>query len=189
MKLPQSEITRLLDQWSDGDVEALRRLMPQVVEDLRKVAHNQLASERPGHTLQPTALVNEVYLRLVGRRTVTWKNRAQFFAFVASMMRRILVDHSRTKKRLKRGSGTNHLSLDEIPQVPVAQADPELLDLHEALERLEQLDLRQARIVELRYFTGLTVEEIAEAEGISATTVKREWRIAKLWLLRELSNP
>jgi RNA polymerase sigma factor (TIGR02999 family) len=188
MKLSQSEITQLLDRWSDGDAEALERLMPQVVEDLRKMAQNQLSGERPGHTLQPTALVNEVYLRLVGRRSVSWQNRAQFFAFVAGMMRQILVDHARSKKRIKRGSGVVHIALEDLVEHPASRQGPGLLDLHEALERLGELDSRQARIVELRYFTGLTVEEIASVEAISATTVKREWRIAKMWLLRELNR-
>ena len=188
MPLTPSEITRLLDRWSDGDGKALAKLMPLIVEDLRAIAGKQLSTEAPGHTLQPTALVNEVYLRLVGKRTVSWQNRAQFFAFIAHMMRRILVDHARSRRSAKRGAGAIRLSLDESLQLPDRAEDPDLVALDEALKTLEAVDPRQSRLVEMRYFTGLSVKEVAEVEGISPTTVKREWRTAKLWLHRELSH-
>ena len=184
----RSEITRLLDRWSGGDAGALAELMPLVVQDLRGIAGRQLAAETPGHTLQPTALVNELYLRLVGKRTVSWRNKSQFFAFVAHMMRRILVDHARGRRSAKRGSGAVRLSLDESTRLPRTDQDPDLLALDEALKTLEAVDPRQSRLVEMRYFTGLSIKEVAAVEGISPTTVKREWRTAKLWLYRELSQ-
>ncbi len=186
MAQPKSEITQLLDRWSEGDGEALSDLMPLIVKDLRRVAAKYLADENRGHTLQPTTLVNEVYLRLAGRRTVSWRNRAQFFAFVAGMMRRVLVDYARRHQTVKRGSGVIQISLDESIQLVRREKAPDLLALDEALESLAAVDPRQARIVEMRYFTGLNVAEIAEVEDISPTTVKREWRTAKLWLYREL---
>ena len=184
----RSEITRLLDRWSEGEDGALAELMPLIVEDLRRIAGRQLASESSGHTLQATALVNELYLRLVGKRTVSWRNKAQFFAFVARMMRRILVDHARGRQSAKRGAGALRLSLDESIRLPGGEKDPDILALDEALRSLEAVDPRQSRLVEMRYFTGLSVKEVAAVEGISPTTVKREWRTAKLWLYRELSQ-
>ena len=186
MPLTKSEITALLDRWNGGDRAALPQLMPLIVEDLRNIARKHLSHETPGHTLQPTALVNEVYLRLVGRRTVSWQNKAQFFAFVAGMMRRILVDHARQRRTVKRGSGAVRISIDESIQLPTRDKDPDLLALDEALVQLESFAPRQSRIVEMRYFTGLTVPEIAEVEDVSPTTVKREWRNAKLWLYQQL---
>ena len=186
MSFAKSEITDLLDRWSEGDRSALTSLMPLIVEDLRNIARKHLARESSGHTLQPTALVNEVYLRLVGRRTVTWQNKAQFFAFVAGLMRRILVDHARQRKAVKRGSDAVRISIDETLELPAGERAPDLLALDEALSRLGEFAPRQARIVEMRYFTGLLVEEIAEVENISPTTVKREWRYARLWLYRQL---
>lgn len=186
MPLNQSEVTRLLERWSEGDPEALTEMMPLIVGDLRRIAAKRLAQENPGHTLQSTALVNEVYMRLVGKRSVSWRNRAQFFAFVAGLMRRILVDHARKRRTTKRGSGVIRLSLDETIQVPSTEKDPDLLALDDALESLAKVDPRQCRIVEMRYFTGLTIEEVAEVEGIAPTTVKRDWRMAKLWLFHEL---
>jgi RNA polymerase sigma factor (TIGR02999 family) len=188
MPLTDTEITQLLDRWSDGDGEALAELMPRIVEDLRQIAGRQLAVETPGHTLQPTALVNELYLKLVGKRTVSWRNRAQFFAVVARMMRRILVDHARGRLTSKRGAGAVRLSLDESLRLPPREKDSDLLALDQALKSLEAVDPRQSRLVEMRYFTGLSVKEVAAVEGISPTTVKREWRTAKLWLYRELSQ-
>ncbi|MEM7350931.1 MAG: sigma-70 family RNA polymerase sigma factor [Acidobacteriota bacterium] len=186
--MPQtsSEVTQLLDLWTEGDKNALPKLMPLIVEDLRGIARKHLAREAPGHTLQPTALVNEVYLRLIGRRTVSWQNRAQFFAFVAGMMRRVLVDHARRRMTAKRGSDIVRVSIDETIQLPMGDKDPDLLALDEALKSLAAVDPRQSRIVEMRYFTGLGVKEVAEVEGISPTTVKREWRTAKLWLYRQI---
>ena len=188
MPLTGSEITRILDRWSDGDRDALAELMPLIVNDLREIAGKQLAAENLGHTLQPTALVNEAYLRLVGKRTVSWKNKAQFYAFVARMMRRVLVDHARSRRSVKRGSGAIRLSLDESLRLPLREKDPNLLALDEALKNLEAVDPRQSRLVEMRYFTGLSVHEVAAVEGISPTTVKREWRTAKQWLYRELNQ-
>ena len=188
MEAPPSEVTQLLDAWSEGDQGALPKLMPLIVEDLRQLARKYMAIEHPGHTLQPTALVNELFLKLLGKRSVSWHNRAQFFAFVAGMMRRLLVDHARIKQAAKRGGRQVVLSLDETIRVPEAQKDPELLALDQALHNLAQLDSRQARIVELRYFTGLSIQEVAEVEGISPTTVKREWRTARMWLMKEIED-
>ncbi|MEM9599000.1 MAG: ECF-type sigma factor [Acidobacteriota bacterium] len=178
-------MTRLLDRWSAGDTDALGRLMPLIVRDLRNMAGKQLAAEGPGHTLQPTALVNEVYLRLAGRRTVQWDNRQQFFAFVAGMMRRVLVDHARRQRAEKRGGDAVKMPLDEAFRLP-GRGNVQVLDLDLALRGLTEIDPRQARIVELRFFVGLSVEEVAAVEGISRTTVKREWHTAKLWLLRQI---
>ncbi len=183
----ESEITRLLGRWSAGNADALGELMPLVVDDLRRLARRHLAREDPGHTLQPTALVNEVYLRLAGRRTVTWRDRAQFFAFLGSVMRQILVDHARHRQRVKRGSGSVPMTFDESLRLP-DERDPDLLALHDALKGLAAVDPRKTRIVELRYFAGLKVDEVAELEELSPTTVKREWRAARLWLLRELER-
>lgn len=192
MSFPSADITQLLDAWSEGDSDAFERLMPLVLDDLRRIARAYLSKERPGHTLEPTALVNEVYLRLVGRRSVQWESRAQFFAGIAEIMRRILVDHARRRKALKKGGDSQSLSFDESLDShslwgPAIRAiDIDLVALDEALEKLALLDARQARIVELRYFGGLTIEETAHTLGSSPTTVKREWHTARLWLLREL---
>lgn len=188
-----SEVTELLDAWSDGDPEALKTLLPLVLDDLRRLARSFLAKERAGHTLEPTALVNEVYLRLVGRRTVSWENRTQFFSATAEMMRRILVDHARRKKAAKKGSGADHLVFDEALDTTslwgaaIRTVDVDLVALDEALEKLAALDARQARVVVLRYFGGLTIQETAGALDVSPMTVKREWHTARLWLLRELA--
>ncbi|MEM8996967.1 MAG: ECF-type sigma factor [Acidobacteriota bacterium] len=184
-----SEISQLLDRWNGGDRGALGQLMPLIMDDLRRMAGKQMAIERADHTLQPTALVNEIYLKLIGRRSVSWQNRAQFFAFVAGMMRRLLVDHARGRLTSKRGGDAVIVSLDESLRLPEADIDPDLIQLDGALEALAKLDERQARIVEMRYFTGLTVEEVAEVEGVSRTTVKREWRTAKLWLMKSMNKP
>ncbi|MEM6793018.1 MAG: sigma-70 family RNA polymerase sigma factor [Acidobacteriota bacterium] len=185
---PNSDVSLLLNRWSRGEAEALPELMPLIMEDLRGIARRHMTVEDPGHTLDPTALVNELYLKLAGRRTVSWQNRAQFFAFVAGSMRRLLVDHARGRKTHKRGGEVVRISLDPSMRVPEPDRDPDLLALDQALTDLAALDERQARIVELRYFTGLTVEEVAEVEKISPTTVKREWRTARLWLMREIRS-
>ncbi|MEM8961529.1 MAG: sigma-70 family RNA polymerase sigma factor [Acidobacteriota bacterium] len=188
------EITALLDAWSDGDAEALERLIPLVVDDLRRIASGYLARERPGHTLEPTALVNEVYLRLVGRRQVSWDGRTQFFAGIAVIMRRILVDYARRRKAAKKGGDAAQLSFDEQLDTrglwgpSIRDVDVDLVALDRALESLAEVDPRQARIVELRYFGGLTIEETARTLEISPTTVKREWHTARLWLLRALDQ-
>lgn len=180
------EVTLLLLQWSDGDHDALSQLMPLVCRELRNLAKSYLDKENRGHTLQPTALVNEVYLRLHGRRTVSWKNSAHFFGFAATMMRRILVDHARSHQRAKRGDGMRPLPLDESLDL-LQEQNLDLVALDDALKLLAEMDPRQAQIVDLRFFVGLTVEETATVLEISAPTVKREWRTARVWLFRELS--
>lgn len=183
-----SEVTRLLHAWSDGDADALTRLMPLVFGDLRRIAAAHFARENAGHTLQPTALVHELYLRLRGRRHVDWHNRAQFFSFAGQLMRRILVDHARGRLTAKRGGGATRLDVDAMPNVAATLDDPEMVALDEALKDLEQIDPRQAKIVELRFFMGLNNKEIATVLGISTTTVKREWQTARLWLFREVKK-
>ncbi len=185
MTQPKSEVTRILNAWNDGDPDALSRLMPLVIEDLRAVARKHLGREAPGHTLQPTALVNEVYLRLVGRRTVQWRNRAQFFGFFAELIRHVLVDYARSRQSARRGKGPAKVPLTEVLDLPNS-IDPELVALDDALQSLEQIDPRQSRIVVMRFFAGLTVDEISEVLGISPRTIKRDWQIAKLWLYQEL---
>jgi RNA polymerase sigma factor (TIGR02999 family) len=182
-----TEVTRLLHDWSEGDPQALAKLMPLVCEDLRAMARRYMRREEAGHTLQPTALVNEVYLRLHGRRQVSWKNRAHFFGFAAQTMRRVLVDHARSRQTAKRGDGLQAVPLDETGDLAV----PLRLDvvaLDDALKSMARMDARQAHIVELRYFVGLNVEETAAVLEISTATVKREWRVAKLWLFREIKG-
>ena len=181
-------ITQLLIAWSDGRREALEDLVPLVYEDLRRMAAGYMQRESAGHALQPTALVHEAYVRLVDQRQVKWRNRAHFFGVAAGMMRRILVDQARLRRAEKRGGRWERVTLSGI-DVP-ANTPPEIdvLALHEALERLSGFDPRQERIVELRYFGGLTIEEAAEVLGISEATVVREWTIAQAWLRAELSR-
>ncbi len=186
MSPPPRDVTRLLKQWSQGDASALAELMPLVFDDLRQIARRQFQAEPTDHTLQPTALVSEVYLRLSGQHSVHWDNRRQFFAFAATLMRRILVDHAKGRNAAKRGKGLPDLPLDETIAVPGGGVD--IVALDEALSRLSALDERQGRIVEMRFFVGLTNEEIAEVLGISLTAVKRDWRTAKIWLLHELTR-
>ena len=183
----QEDVTQLLQDWSHGDGAALDKLIPLVFDDLRKIAGRLFQRESDGHTLQPTALVNEVYFRLVDQRSVQWQNREQFFSVAALMMRRILVDHAKGRKAAKRGSNFPKVPLDEALNISDAQG-VDMTDLDEALSRLAEIDPRQSRIVELRFFMGLDNEETAEVLGISPTTVKREWRTAKLWLIRELKG-
>lgn len=180
-------ITELLIAWGDGDQAALDALLPVVYEELRHMAGAHLAHERPGHSLRATALVHEAYLKLVDQTRVKWQNRAHFFAVAARLMRRIVVDHARAHRALKRGGGTV-LSLDEAADLG-AERDAEMLALDQCLERLSAIDPRQGRIVELRYFGGLSVEETAEALELSPATIKREWSMAKAWLHKELSRP
>ena len=182
---PASDVTRLLLEWSGGDEQALTKLMPLVYDELRRIAGHHLRRERAGHTLQPTAVVNEAYLRLVGQRRARWQNRAHFFAVAAQLIRRVLVDHARGRAAAKRGGGLPPLTL-RSEQGPAVGRDLDVLALDETLTRLSRLDPRQARLVELRFFAGLSVEESAEAMGLSTATVKREWRTAKAWLYREL---
>jgi RNA polymerase sigma factor (TIGR02999 family) len=179
------EVTALLREWAAGDRAALERLMPLVYGELRKLAASQLRAERRNHTLQPTALVNEAYLRLVGQRSVSWVNRAHFFGIAAQMMRRVLVDHARKRGAAKRNPGAVYLDLDPS-EAGGADRAPELLALDDALTELEKLDPRQAKVVELRFFAGLSVEETAEVAGISTATVKRDWKTARAFLLHEI---
>jgi RNA polymerase sigma factor (TIGR02999 family) len=181
------DVTGLLRRWSEGDPQALETLIPLVYEELRRLAASYLRSERPGHTLQPTALVHEAYLRMLGQKNVLWQNRTHFFGIAAQMMRRILIDDARRRSAAKRDGGPLRVDLDvlENGEASVDRAT-ELLAVDRALEQLEKLDPRQARIVELRFYGGLTVEETAEVAGISTATVKREFRIARAWLRQEL---
>jgi len=182
---PSKEVTRLLASWSRGDVEAREALIPLVYGELRRLAASYLRRERSDHTLQPTALVHEAYMRLVEQKSVQWQNRGHFFAITAQLMRRILVDHARTHLADKRGSGAPKVPLTEA--IVMSQERPsELLALDEGLTRLAALDPQQARVVELRIFGGLTVEETAGVLGISAATVKRNWSMAKAWLSQEI---
>lgn len=184
---PHLDVTALLLDWRDGDRDAPAKLMPLVYDELRRLARDYLRRERADHTLQPTALVNEVYLRLVDQQRVDWHNRAQFFGLAAQLMRHVLVDHARARASVKRGGLVRKMSLDEARLAP-AEVAAELLALDEALVRLAAIDERKSRIVEMRFFGGLSVEETAEVLGISDKTVMRDWRIAKLWLHRELSE-
>ena len=183
------EVTQLLDAWSSGDQQALDQLMPMVIGDLRALARGYLARETPGHTLEPTALVHEAYLRLVGRRQVQLENRVQFFAVLAETMRRILVDHARRKKAARHGGGTPPVPLEAALGLPV-RVDVDLVALDDALKDLNSFAPRQAKVVELSYFGGLTFDQIAAALKVSPVTVKRDLKTAKVWLLRELKrNP
>ena len=186
MEQPEREVTALLRDWSGGDRDALERLMPLVYQELRRLAASYLRVERPDHTLQPTALVHEAYLRLVDQRGVSWQNRAHFFGIAAQMMRRILVDHARRRQAAKRDATALRVQAMSAEGEEASVRDPELLALDQALCGLESLDARQARIVELRFFGGLNVEETAEVAGVSSATVKREWRTARAWLAREI---
>ncbi|HEY1435646.1 MAG TPA: sigma-70 family RNA polymerase sigma factor [Thermoanaerobaculia bacterium] len=179
------EVTALLREWSAGDRNALERLMPIVYGELRKLAASYLRSERGNHTLQPTALVHEAYLRIVGQRSVSWANRAHFYGIAAQMMRRVLVDHARKRQAAKRSPGTLFVDIGPA-EAGTPDSAPELLALDQALTELERLDPRQARVVELRFFAGLSVEETAEVAGISTATVKREWRTARAFLRHEI---
>jgi RNA polymerase sigma factor (TIGR02999 family) len=181
------EITELLVAWSGGDESALERLTPLVYGELRRLAHRQMNGERPGHTLQTTALVNEAYLRLVNWRNVQWQNRAHFFAVSAQMMRRVLVDFARDKHYLKRGGGMLRVSLSAASSLPESQG-PDLVALDEALTALARVDPRKGKVVEMRFFGGLSVREVAEVLKVSEETVMRDWRLAKVWLLRELGK-
>jgi RNA polymerase sigma factor (TIGR02999 family) len=200
---PDNRVTQLLLNWSSGDERALGELMPLVYTELRRLADRQLRAERPNHTLQRTALVHEAYLRLISQRNVSWQGRAQFIGLAAQLMRRILIDHARGRRRAKRGGGVTPVSLDQtgvilgsgdeegarIEALEFAQ-DPsvDLSAIDSALARLEALDPKQGRIVELRFFGGLSIEETAGVVGVSPATVKREWALARAWLHRELAS-
>ncbi|MEO8277310.1 MAG: ECF-type sigma factor, partial [Thermoanaerobaculia bacterium] len=173
------EITDLLLQWRGGDASSLERLMPLVYDEMRRIAARQARQERQGHTLQPTAIVHEAYLRLVDQSRVSWQNRLHFFGVAARTMRRVLVDHARRRRRSKRGGGETHLVLEDSDLVTTPRA-VDFLDLDAALDRLQELDAEQSRLVELRYFGGLSIEETAEVLELSPATVKRHWLSAKV---------
>lgn len=182
-----SNVTQLLVDWRNGDQAAFEQLMPVVYDELRRIAKRYMSREASHHTLQTTALVNEAYLRLVNQQDVEWQNRAHFFAISAQIMRHLLVDHARARNYAKRGGGAIQVSLNE-EIASVADETVDLLALDEALTRLAAVDARKSRIVELRFFGGLSVEETAEVLNVSAITIKREWLKAKAWLYRELSQ-
>jgi RNA polymerase sigma factor (TIGR02999 family) len=185
--LSETGVTELLAHWSKGDQEALNKLIPLVYDELHKLASRYLRRERPDHTLQTTALVHEAYLKLVDQRKANWENRVQFFAVAAQLMRRILVDYARRHRASKRGGDLYKLSLDEA-LMSSEEKDAELLALDEALDRLEIIDPQQSRVVELRVFAGLTLEETAKVLSISPRTARREWSMAKAWLHRQIKN-
>ena len=183
-----NQISRLLQAWSGGKREALDDLLPLVYDELHRQAHRFLRRERRNHTLQTTALIHEVYLKLVDQARVSWQNREHFFAVSANVMRQILVNYANARQRKKRGGSAEKLDFDESLLIVVKKTDVDLLGLDEALTRLGKMDKQQEQIVELRYFGGLTIEETAEALGVSPATIKRDWRMTKAWLHRELSG-
>lgn len=182
-----AQVTQLLIAWSEGDQSALESLTPLVHEELHRLAHHYMKGERPGHTLQTTGLVNEAYLKLIDQKRVKFSNRSQFFALAATLMRHILVDHARSRQYLKRGGGAQRVSLDKALTV-CGDRDEDLVGLDDALVRLANVDVRKSKVVELRFFGGLSVEETAEALDVSAVTVMREWSMAKAWLYNSLNE-
>ena len=184
---PSGDVTRLLVAWSQGDEGALDTLLPLVYAELREMAHRYLGRERRDHTLQPTAVVHEAFLRLIKQRRVDWKNRSHFFAVAAQSMRRILVDHARARAADKRGGGQTLIALDAAPSGETPRT-VDLIALDDALGRLEKLDRAKASVVEMRFFGGLTIDETAEALGASPSTVKRDWTLARAFLYRELTR-
>ena len=182
----EHDVTELLREWSEGDQQALSELLPIIYNELRQVAHRYLRRERAEHTLETTALVHEAYLKLIDQRSVNWQNRAHFFAIAAQAMRRILIDNARRRTAGKRGNGVR-VPLEEVAGVS-GERDDDLLALDEALRELEEIDPQQSKIVELRYFGGLTIEETSEAMSLSPATVKREWAMARAWLYQTLTG-
>ena len=182
-----SNVTQMLHDWSHGDREVLDKLVPVVYEELRRQAARYLKRERPGHTLQTTALIHEAYIRLIDQKNVHWQNRAHFYAISAKLMRRILVDHARSRQAAKRGGSDIKLPLEEA-MIASEGREVDLVALDEALERLAAIDPQQSRVVELKFFSGMSVEETAEVLGVSTRTVKRDWNVAKAWLRREISE-
>ncbi|HEX7312554.1 MAG TPA: sigma-70 family RNA polymerase sigma factor [Pyrinomonadaceae bacterium] len=180
-------ITEVLERWSNGEQSALDELMPLIYKELRRLAGNYIRRERHDHTLQPTALINEVFVRLIDQHDIKWQNRAHFFGIAATLMRRILVDHARSHQAAKRGGGQYSLSLSKADRI-ARQPSVDLLAVHLALEELEELDPQQSRIVELRFFGGLTIEETAEVLGLGHATIEREWKMARSWLRHELEG-
>lgn len=188
MTLPSThEVTQLLKAWTNGDEQALEKLTPLVYEQLHRAAQHYMTGERSGHTLQTTALVNEVYLRLIDCKRIDWQDRAHFFAVSAQLMRRILIDFARSRGYQKRGGASLHMSLEEVPSV-CCEPDANLVALDDALKGLEAVDARKSKVVELRFFGGLSEEETAEVLKISIATVVRDWNLAKVWLVRELKR-
>jgi len=181
------EITQLLKAWTAGDEQALEKLAPVVYQELHRVARRYMAGQKPGHPLQTTDLVNEAYLRLVNCSQMNWQHRAHFFAMSAQLMRRILIDIARSRGYQKRGGGVGSLSLDEAPTVSI-EPDKNLVALDDALKELAAVDCRKSKVVELRFFGGLSIKETSEVLKVSVETVVRDWRLAKIWLLRELSE-
>jgi RNA polymerase sigma factor (TIGR02999 family) len=188
MEENSQQITQLLNQWSNGDAKVLDDLMPLVYIELRRQAAGYLRRERIDHTLQPTALINEAYLKLIDQRDVKWQNRAHFFAIAAQAMRRILVDYARERKREKRGGAAENLPLDEALTIVSREKSVDLVALDEALNKLAKFDERQAKVVELRYFSGLSIDETAEVLNVSNVTVRRDWNMAKAWLHQEITK-
>ena len=186
--LSSLEITAMLKAWSKGELGQPDELFPILYDELRRKAHAHLRRERAGHTLQTTGLINETYIRLREQRNFEWESRDHFFAICAILMRRILVDYAKTKHRVKRGGYAEHLTIDGLPLADERRTDVDVVALDDALNRLAKLDPPQARIVELRYFGGFTIEETASVLGVSDSTVKREWRVAKAWLRHELEQ-
>jgi RNA polymerase sigma factor (TIGR02999 family) len=188
--MESQDVTGMLAKWGQGDKEVLNQLLPAVYDELHLMAGRYLHRERPDHTLQPTALINEAYLRLVDQNRVSWANRAQFFGIAASIMRRILVDHARGHQAAKRGGSAIKFPLDEdMHGSPKQEEEMDLVALDSALTRLAELDAEQSRLVELRYFAGLTIEETAQVMGTSPATVKRSWTVCRAWLRREIGGP
>ena len=187
MSIPANDLTQLLVSWSEGNKDALDKLVPLVYAELRRIARRYMGRESPGHTLQTSALINEAYVKLVDRRNVQWQNRAHFFAVSAQVMRHILIDHARSRHYAKRGAGARKISLDETAVLSDQRA-ADLVALDDALNALAQIDPRKSRIIELRFFGGLSIEETAEIMKIAPVTVTREWRAARAWLRREMSS-
>jgi len=181
------EITQILQDWNNGNEEAKEQLMPYVYDELKRQARFLMSKERPNHTLQPTALVHEAFLKLSEQTGIDWKNRSHFYGFASRMMRQILVDHARSHTAAKRGSQAIHFSIDDV-QIPVEERAGSILVLNEVLERLEKFDVQQAKLVEMKFFGGMNNQEIAEALDVSERTVGREWQSARLWLYRELNQ-
>ena len=184
---PSSQVTELLVRWRGGDREALDCLLPIVYDELRRIARHYLQGERPGHTLQSTALVNEAYVRMVAQDFPQWQNRAHFFAVAAQLMRQILVDHARSHRASKRGGSVFKVALDEAEEQPLA-TDLDIVALDDALKNLAEMDPQQSKVVELKFFAGLSIDDTAEVLGISSSTVKRDWITARAWLYRELDR-
>jgi RNA polymerase sigma factor (TIGR02999 family) len=187
MSVPAANLTHLLFDWQQGDQSALKKLTPLIYDELRRIAHHYVKHERNGHTLQTTALVNEAYVRLAGQETPEWQNRSHFFAVTAKVMRHILIDHARRRRYLKHGGQFQQVSMAEASLMSAERAG-ELIALDEALDELKNFDPRKSKVVELRYFGGLSLEETAEALEISVMTVRRDWRAAKAWLFRRMNH-